>query len=136
LRTLIGSLVVSTPTPRRLDMTTSRALERLLEIEGSGVLDRDADRKRGYAEMVDVIREYTGARYRVATLDQTTAEVLKTLQKVAPEDERARIASWLERCDIVKYGGLRATSDDARGVLDSARALVMITTRDPGREAA
>lgn len=135
VRTLIGTLVVSTPKPRRLDMTSERALERLLAIEQSGVLDRDEDRKRGYAEMVEVIREYTGARYKVATLDLTTAELMKTLGKVAPDDERNQIATWLERCDIVKYGGLRATSADARGVLDGARTLVMTTTRDPGRPA-
>ncbi len=137
VRTLLGTLVVSTPQPRRLDMTTERALERLLQIEQSGLLERDEDRKRGYAEMVDVIREYTGARYRVATLDQTTAEVMRSLAKAgAPADERAQVASWLERCDIVKYGGLRATDDDARAVLDAARTLVMTTTRAPGREAA
>ena len=53
-------------------MTSERALQQLLEIERIGVLDRDDDRKAGYAEMVDVIREYLGARYRVATLDLTT----------------------------------------------------------------
>ena len=90
VRTLIGTLVVSTPEPRRLDMTTARALERLLQIEKSGVLDRDEDRKRGYAEMVDVIREYTGARYRVATLDLTTAELVRSLAGVVEGSARAR----------------------------------------------
>jgi hypothetical protein len=136
VRTLLGTLVVSyAAEPRRLDMTSERALEQLLAIEQSGVLERDDDRKRGYAEMVQVIREYTGARYRVASLDLTTAELLRTLAKVAPDDERAQIASLLERCDIVKYGGLRTTADDARAVLDAARTLVMTTTRAPGRAA-
>ena len=57
-----------TPTPRRIDMTSERALERLLAIERSGVLDRDDERKLGYTQMVEVIREYLGARYRIATL--------------------------------------------------------------------
>lgn len=136
VRSLMGSLVVSSvPTPRRLDMTSERALEQLLFIEQSGVLDRDDDRKGGYADMVRVIREYLGARYRVASLDLTTAELMRSLAKVAPEDERQQIAAWLERCDIVKYGGLRATLEDAHGVLDSARTLVMTTTRSPARAA-
>jgi hypothetical protein len=133
VRTLIGTLVVSAPPPRKLDMTSERALQQLLAIEQSGVLDRGDDRKRGYTEMVEVIREYTGARYRVVTLDQTTAELMRSLDKVAPADECTQIAHWLERCDIVKYGGLEATADDARGVLDGARTLVMTTTRAPGR---
>ena len=133
VRTLIGTLVVSTPQPRKLDMTSERALQQLLAIEESGVLDRDDDRKRGYAEMVDVIRDYTGARYRVVTLDQTTAELMRALKKVAPTDECTQIASWLERCDIVKYGGYKASDADARAVLDGARTLVITTTRAPGR---
>jgi hypothetical protein len=135
VRTLIGTLVVSATAPRRLDMTSERALEQLLAIEQSGVLDRDEDRKAGYAEMGGVIREYLGGRYRVATLDLTTAELMRSLGKAAPDDERNQIAAWLERCDIVKYGGMRATAEDARGVLDGARTLVMTTTRPPGRAA-
>jgi hypothetical protein len=97
------------------------------------VLDRDDDRKTGYAEMVDVIRDYLGARYRVATLDLTSAELVRSLRKAAaPEDERELVERWLERCDIVKYGGLRTTADDARGVLDAARQLIIATTRVPG----
>jgi hypothetical protein len=92
------------------------------------VLDRDDDRKGGYAEMVGVIREYLGARYRVASLDLTTYELMKKLAKVAPDDERARVERWLERCDLVKYGGFRATTEDARGVLEDARQLVISTT--------
>lgn len=140
VRTLIGTLVPVGPAPRRIDMTSERALAKLLEIERAGTLDRDDDRKGGYAEMVDVIREYLGARYRVATLDLTTAELLRSLAKVAPGDEQQLVADWLERCDIVKYGGLRATAEDARGVLAAARELIIATTKDaakpPAKEAA
>jgi hypothetical protein len=128
VRTLIGTLVPSGPAPRRIDMTSERALQQLLAIDRSGVLDRDADRKQGYAEMVDVIREYLGARYRVATLDLTTAELIKKLAKTAPPGERTLIERWLERCDIVKYGGFRATADDAHAVLEAARQLIIATT--------
>lgn len=132
VRTLIGTLVPVGPAPRRIDMTSERALARLLEIERSGALDRDDDRKAGYAEMVEVIREYLGARYRVATLDLTTYELMKSLARVAPSDEQALVERWLERCDIVKYGGLRATAEDAHGVLEAARHLVISTTRAQG----
>src|SRR5690606_1229765 len=94
VRTLIGTLVPTGPAPRRIDMTSERALEQLLAIERSGVLDRDDDRKQGYAEMVDVIREYLGARYRVATLDLTTYELLRRLAPVAPEGERVLVERW------------------------------------------
>jgi hypothetical protein len=131
VRTLIGALVPVGPAPKRIDMTSERALQQLLAIERSGVLDHDDERKRGYQEMVDVIRDYLGARYHVATLDLTSAELMRSLAKAdAPADERTLIEKWLERCDIVKYGGLRATGDEAHGVLEAARHLVAATTRE------
>ena len=135
---IIASASASFPAARniRIDTPSQRALARLLAIERSGALDRDDDRKQGYADMVDVIREYVGARYRVATLDLTTLELRRALAPVAPTDELARIDAWLERCDIVKYGGYRATSGDAGGVLADARALVLATTSLPSKEAA
>ena len=131
---LVGAFAPAAP--RRIDMTSERALERLLAIEQSGVLDRDDDRKRGYAEQVEVIREYLGARYGVATLELTTAELLRALSKLASDVERGLIAAWLERCDLVRYGGYRATAGDARGVLADARALIVATTARPQQEAA
>jgi hypothetical protein len=132
VRTLIGTLVPSVPVPRRMDMTSERALEQLLAIDRSGVLDRDDDRKAGYEQMASVIREYLAARYRIVTYDLTTYELMRALAKVAPEQEQKLVEDWLERCDIVKYGGFRATDADAHGVLEAARQLVIQTTRAPG----
>jgi hypothetical protein len=113
---------------RKLDTPGQRALARLLEIERSGVLDGTAPtRKAGYAAMVDVIRDYIGARYRVVTRDLTTSELLRALAQT-PAAERTQIEAWLERCDVVKYGGLRTTSAEARAVLGDARAVVIATT--------
>jgi len=123
---LTGGVVAA---PRRIDMTGERALEALLAIESAGVLDRDDDRRAGYASMVEVIRDYLGARYRVATRDLTSSELMRRLRKVAPDEERAMIESWLDRCDVVKYGGLRASAPEAQAVLDDARALVVTTTQ-------
>lgn len=125
---LVASASMPAMPRRRIDMTSERALERLLAIEASGVLERDDDRKRGYLDMVEVIRDYLGGRYRVATLDLTTSELVRALGKVAPEHERLLVEAWLERCDLVKYGGFRATVADARRVLADARELIVETT--------
>lgn len=114
---------------RRIDMTGEKALAALLAIKASGVLDRDAERKAGYAEMVDVIRDYLGARYRVASRDLTSRELVRELTSIVPADELELIESWLERCDRVKYGGLRATPVYAYSALDDARALIVTTTQ-------
>ncbi|HWU90509.1 MAG TPA: BatD family protein [Kofleriaceae bacterium] len=117
--------------PRRMDPASARALEKLLAIERSGVLDRDEVRKAGYTEMVEVIREYIATRYRVELTDLTTSELLRRLERAAPDEERGLVEAWLERCDIVKYGGLRTTREDARTTLDDARALVVTTAEMP-----
>ena len=115
--------------PRRIDMTSERALERLLAIEQSGIFDRDEDRKAGYLEMIEVIREYLGLRYHIATGELTTSELVRRLERVAPEEERLLVEAWLDACDLVRYGGLQTTAKDARKTLDDARALVVTTTQ-------
>jgi hypothetical protein len=116
-------------TPLKFDTASDRALYKLKEIESSGILERESDRKKGYAEMVEVIREYIGTRYRVATLDLTSNELVKKLEKLAPKTERDLIEAWLGRCDIVKYGGLKASVIDASKTLEDARTLVVTTTQ-------
>jgi hypothetical protein len=136
---LVGGAIAR---PRRIDMTGERALERLLAIEHSGVLDRDADRKSGYAEMVLVIRAYLGDRYRIGVHDLTSSELLRRLDEIAPRDQVALVSDWLSGCDLVKYGGQRVSPAEAGKTLDDARALIVTTTplrvpsRPPATEAA
>lgn len=120
--------VVATPR-RRIDMTGERALARLLAIRESGRLEREDDRRRGYAEMVEVIREYLGARYRLATFELTSSELMRRLARVAPANEHSLVEAWLERCDLVKYGGVRTSTAEAHRVLDDGRALIVTTTQ-------
>jgi hypothetical protein len=122
---LVGGAIAP---PRRIDMTGEHALERLLEIERSGVLDRDPERKSGYAAMVEVIRDYLAARYRIAIRDLTSSELLGQLGQRAPRGEVELVAGWLDGCDLVKYGGLRVTPAEAGKALDDARALIVTTT--------
>jgi hypothetical protein len=134
VRTLVGGLAPAMP--RRIDMTSERALERLLAIEQSGVLECDDERKRGYADMVEVIRDYLGARYRFATAELTTSELLRGLGKRAPAPDCALVETWLGKCDLVKYGGLRATAGQAGQALADAREVVVETTREPAKQEA
>jgi hypothetical protein len=122
----VGGAVARAP---RVDMTAERALERLLAIERSCVLDRDLDRKTGYTEMVEVVREYLGARYRIAVHDLTSSELLRRLHEIAPADELELVRDWLDACDLVKYGGQHATPAEAGKALDDARAMIVTTTQ-------
>jgi hypothetical protein len=120
----------------RVDMTAEHALGRLLEIERAGMLDRDAERKAGYAEMVEVIRDYLAARYRIAVHDRTSSELIERLDGIALAEDIAGIAGWLASCDLVKYGGAPATPAEAGKTLDDARALIVAIAPGRAREAA
>jgi hypothetical protein len=133
---LVGTLAPAVIVRRKIDMTSERALERLLAIEQSGVLDRDDDRKGAYNDMAEVIRDYIGARFGISTLEATTAELLLALRAKANERDHAMVERWLDSCDVVKYGGFRATRDVAHSVLDDARTLVVATTAKPVEQAA
>ena len=134
VRTLVGGLAPARA--QRLDMTSERALERLLAIEQAGVLARDDDRKTGYADMVSVIRDYLAARYRFPTAELTTSELMRGLARRASAADATLVEAWLARCDLVKYGGMRATEGEANETLAGARELVMKTTVQPAKEAA
>lgn len=122
---LVGSLVPMNAPRRRIDMTSERALERLLAIEQSGALANDDQRRGGYAEMTDVIRDYLGARFNVLTTEMTSAELLRALDGKLDGD---LVERWLGRVDVVKYGNFPATRDDAYETLEGARTVVMTTT--------
>lgn len=130
---VVGWLASAAPVA---DMTSERALERLREIERSGALGRDDERKAAYADMADVMRAYAGARYGVATARElTTGELLEQIARRASEREVGLVAAWLERCDPVKYGGARATAAAAAQVLDGAREVIAETSKRTGAAA-
>lgn len=134
VRTLVGKLAPARP--HKMDMTSERALERLLGIEQSGVLGRDEERKSGYAEMAVVVRDYLGARFKFATAELTTSELLRGLAKRARPEDIVLVERWLDRCDLVKYGGMRVQESEALGVLSGACEIVMATTAQPAKETA
>ena len=47
------------------------------------------------------------------------------LKSALTEQEKA----WLDQCDIVKYGGFKASAVDAKRTLEDARTLVVSTTQ-------
>jgi hypothetical protein len=78
--------------------------------------------------MVEVIRDYLAARYRIAIRDLTSSELVRRLAQSAPDDEVEPVRTWLDGCDIVKYADYRATPAEAGKALDDARAVIITTT--------
>ncbi|HEY0253365.1 MAG TPA: hypothetical protein VGC41_17645, partial [Kofleriaceae bacterium] len=126
---LVGGLVPMAMARRKIDMTSERALERLLELEQSGQLADEAKRRGAYADMADVMRDYLGARFGVLTTEMTSSELKKALATKTGEREQTLVDAWLDRADIVKYGNFPATRDEAYATLEGARQLIFSTTR-------
>jgi hypothetical protein len=122
---LVGGLAPTNAPRKKLDMTSERALERLLAIEQSGALAKDPERRTGYAEMTEVIRDYLGARFGVMTGEMTSAELVRALAVRLDERSTAMVERWLGRVDLVKYGNFPASRDEAYATLEAARTVVV-----------
>jgi len=134
---LVGGLASIMNAPRRkIDMTSERALERLLSIEQSGALTKDAERRSGYAEMTDVVRDYLGARFAVMTGEMTSAELQRALAGKLDDHATSMVERWLGRVDVVKYGNFPASRNEAYETLEGARTVVVSTQPRAGKEAA
>jgi hypothetical protein len=125
--------VITTRPRRKLDRIAEEALARLRAIETSGRLD--TDRRAAYREMVEVIRDYLGARFGIDAPELTTRELCQALT-FRSADAAGLTRAWLAECDLVKYANRTATGDEARGILDGACWLVDRTSPGHVAEAA
>lgn len=69
----------------------------------------------------DLLRHYLQARYDVPSLEQTTPELIDSLQDqdAMPQAQLDRLWALLEQSDITKYGGTTATTSDTHTLIKS-----------------
>ena len=74
----------------------------------------------------DVLRGYIGAQYRLHAREQTSPEFLAAISRSVKfsENEKGLLAGFLERCDLIKFARIDATSKDSGELLGSAVAFV------------
>jgi hypothetical protein len=95
------------------------ALRRLREAEA------DLERIEPYAFSIrvsDILRQYISAQYRLHAPEQTSQEFLAEAAR-SPHftgADKELLADFLERCDLIKFAHVDATSDDSRGLLAQA----------------
>ena len=70
----------------------------------------------------DVLRGYIGAQYRLHAREQTSPEFLSAISRSVKfsENEKSLLAGFLERCDLIKFARIDATSADSAQLLGSA----------------
>lgn len=77
-------------------------------------------------EVSDVLRSYVEAQYGLRAKEQTSPEFLGSLA-AAPQftdNDRDLLARFLEKCDLIKFAHIDASSADSDHLLGSALAFV------------
>lgn len=75
----------------------------------------------------DVLRTFiSNAKFRLPATHQTSPEFLAAISGSAmfSEDDRALLGRFLEKCDMIKFARLQATSADNSELVESALAFV------------
>ncbi|MEQ1861484.1 MAG: DUF4381 family protein [Chthoniobacteraceae bacterium] len=92
-------------------------------------LRNDVNRLDPYAFSVrvsDVLRGFVGAQFGLRAKEQTSPEFLASIAG-APQfgdDDRALLARFLEKCDLIKFAHIDASSADSAELIGSAMAFV------------
>ena len=105
------------PTPREIAIRELEALRP--QVEGKQPYDFSI-------AVSDVLRGYIGAQYRLHAREQTSPEFLAAISRSVKfsENEKSLLAGFLERCDLIKFARIDATSRDSGELLGKAIAFV------------
>ncbi len=70
----------------------------------------------------DILRGYVAAQYRLHAKEQTSPEFLASISGSPrfSESEKALLAVFLDKCDLIKFARIHATAEDSARLLDEA----------------
>ncbi|HEX8280824.1 MAG TPA: DUF4381 family protein [Chthoniobacterales bacterium] len=74
----------------------------------------------------DILRHYVVEEYQLPLTRQTSVEFLEAISQARKfsEDERALLADFLSRCDLIKFARYDATATDSELLLEEATRFV------------
>lgn len=104
------------------------ALQELARIEASPLAQR-GNFEAYHTQLSNVIRRYIEQRFQLAATKQTTPEFLAKMRSAAclATDQQALLRDFLERCDLVKFGGVTPTLQQSVELATAARRFVQQT---------
>jgi hypothetical protein len=105
------------PTPREVALASLREAQKKLD-----ALDPHA-----FSILVsDILRSYISAHYGLHATEQTSAEFLASVADSPrfTREDKTLLASFLEKCDLIKFARVDATRDDSATLLDQALRFV------------
>ena len=74
----------------------------------------------------DIVRQFVHEQFSLPVTRQTSIEFLNSigLARQFNPDEKALLAAFLDRCDLIKFARLDATTADSRQLLEDAQRFV------------
>jgi hypothetical protein len=104
----------------------------LLRIQALRGADPSGEREieQWHLEASGLLRDYLAARFRLPARERTTEQCLSA--PALPGPARARLASALSACDLVKFAGRESDAASRRRILDDGEAFVRETAPAAG----
>lgn len=89
------------------------------------------DYKRYYVLLSEIIRKYMSRRFEIDTLEQTTKEIFRQIEKLELTREvRNQFKEFMNQCDLVKFAKYIPTGSQARESLETAYYIVDVTREE------
>jgi hypothetical protein len=107
------------------------AMEELNRIASLKLLQRGLI-KQFYTEMTEVMKRYIGRRYRLHTMELTTAELLVAMKGASvPGEHIGLFEPFFQEGDLVKFAQHIPAGERMNGALEGARQLILTTRQEP-----
>jgi hypothetical protein len=101
------------------------ALAELDEIAASGLAER-GDFKGHYTQTTDVLRRYLDGVLGLITVEQTTAEIRRTIQPLSwPKETKKMLVNLLNEADLVKFAKVEPSVANAQQATSEAKRVVL-----------
>lgn len=103
------------------------ALEKLALLEAYP-LESQADFKKFYSDLSDILREFIEHYYHIPALEQITSEILYALRTKLTSEQLEKYRQVFERADLVKFAKFYPSKIEVRESLSLSKAVIEETT--------
>jgi hypothetical protein len=125
---LAGLVCLMRPRRRRLHMTPEQQIARELDVAAALMT---TDVASAHEHLTDTVRRVLAERLHLPATRQTTAELMEWISRESSiaEEQREVVRAFLERCDLVKFAGMRPSAEECRATTAMAVATCDVKTK-------
>ena len=104
------------------------ALKKLYDLNGKKLWQKNKV-KMYYTDLSEIVREYIENRFNVPALEQTTIEIISSIQHKSEinSDQKAALKDLLQLSDMVKFAKFKTIADENSKMYESALNFIEVT---------